>query len=218
MIAAVSIIGIVLSSSFVAYGFTRFGYLRAASVFFSVLMATMFIPGQVLQIPIYEIYYRIGWLDTFWPFLIPPFLGGGIVNVFLVKQFMRGIPSSLFEAGELDGASELRMFAVIALPLQIPVMLTIAIFTFIGSWNDFFGPLIYLSSSKNYTLALLIYTFMCDPAKYTGGGFARTPWNLVSALSMISMVPIFVIYAFAQKYFMEGIALTGVKGEQDEQN
>ncbi len=211
LITVCSLIGTVFTSALCAYGFTRFR-VRENPVVFSVLFAGTMIPSQVLQIPMYEVYYTLNWIDTFWPFIVPSFFGGGILNIFLMREFMRGITPSMFEAAEIDGAGELRMFLQLALPLSVPVLVTVGIFTFQGSWNDFYGPLLYISSPENYTLALAVYQFSTNFNSYTGSMSTMTPWNLIAAVNILSMLPIILLYSFGQRYFIEGISLGSVKG------
>ena len=211
LITVVSVLGCCLTSAFVAYGFSRFR-VRGSGLIFAVLLSGMLIPGQVLTIPMFELYDKIGWTNSFLPFLIPPLFGGGIVNIFLQRQFMRGINRSVFEAAEIDGASELRIFLNITLPMSIPVMITIAIFTFLNSWNDLFGPLIYLEDPRLWTLAKGNYMiYQAEMGKMGSMGTDVLPWNILSAASLVTVVPIIVLYAVAQRYFMEGIQITGSK-------
>lgn len=211
LITVCSLVGTVFTSALCAYGFTRFR-VRENSVVFSILLAGTLIPSQVLQIPMYEVYYQLGWIDTFYPFIVPAFFGGGILNIFLMREFMRGISPSMFEAAEIDGAGEMRMFLQLALPLSLPVLVTVAIFSFQGTWNDFYGPLLYINSPEKYTLALAVYQFSTNFNSYTGSMSTMTPWNLIAAVNILSMLPIIILYSFGQKYFIEGISLGGVKG------
>ena len=205
------VIGVTFTSIFCGYGFTRFR-VRLNNILFALFFGCAMIPGQVLQIPIYELYYNLGFIDTYYPFIIPAFTGGGIFNIFLVKQFMRNFPKGMFESAQIDGAGEFRIFLSFAIPLSVPVMIVIGIFTFLNGWNDFAGPLIYLNTTEKYTLALAIYQFTADFNRYTGSTSVNMPWNLVAAMSVISMLPILLLYSFGQKYFMEGISLGSEKG------
>lgn len=200
-----SIIGTLLSSSLVAYAFVNFK-VRETPIIFSVMLSSIMIPAQVVQIPMYELYRSFEWINTFIPFWIPPFLGGGIANVFLIMQFMRSVPAALSEAAEIDGASSFRVFWQIIIPLCKPILFTVGIFTFIGCWNDFFSPLLYLTNEENFTLALGLYHV------YNSNINGSKPWNLVSAANIVTMIPIILIYFFMQRYFVEGITLGSVKG------
>lgn len=207
-IALIGSIGTVLSSSLVAFAFARFD-VKEKNVIFSVLMLSAMIPGQVLTISMYELYNSyLGWMNTYFPFWIPPFLGGGIMNVFLIRQFFMGIPKALYEAAEIDGANFFSQYALMAVPLSVPVLLTVFIFTFTGSWNDFMTPLLYLVGMEDnkLPLALLMYR-MYDRLKV--GDSKR--WNVISAGNVLMMLPIILLFAFTQKYFIEGVSVSGVK-------
>ena len=211
LITTVSILGCCLTSAFVAYGFTRFK-VKGNKLIFGIFISGMMIPGQILMIPMYELYDRLRWVDTFLPFLLPPLFGGGIVNIFLMRQFMKGISPSIMEAAKIDGANELRIFADITLRMVIPVCITIAIFTFIGSWNDLFGPLIYLDNPKLWTLAKGNYMIYMDEVGKQGATGAQVlPWNILSAANLLTALPIIALYFIAQRYFMQGIQISGLK-------
>lgn len=176
-------------------------------------MSGMIIPGQVLNIPMFEMYKNLGWINTFYPFIVPVWFGGGIFNIFLQRQFMRGIPSSLMEAAEVDGCSEFGIFVRIALPLAKPVIITIAVFTFLNCWNDLYGPLLYLEDQSVWTLAkgnYMIYQAELGNQGISGG--TVLPWNIISAANVITIIPIVILYFFAQRVFVEGITTTGIKG------
>lgn len=211
IITLFTVIGSVFTSAFVAYGFVRFK-VRGAKLLFGLFISGMLIPGQILIIPMFELYNRMGWINSFLPFIIPPLFGGGIFNIFLQRQFMRGISREVFESAEIDGASELSIFIKIALPMNKPVLITIAIFTFLNSWNDLFGPLIYLDDPELWTLAkgtYMIYQNAIGELGATGGTIL--PWNILSAANVLVSIPIIILYFFAQKHFMEGVKLTGSK-------
>jgi len=206
IISVVSTVGTVLSASLVAYAFARFD-VKEKEFIFSILMASTMIPGQVLQISMFALYNDIGWMNTLLPFLIPPFLGGGIMNVFLMRQFMRSIPKALFEAAEIDGASEFRMYVTIAMRISVPILITVGIFTFTGAWNDFMGPLVYLNGAEGKKpLALVMYQ-MYNTAKI--GDMKQ--WNLISASSVITVLPLIAVFFACQKYFIEGVSVSGIK-------
>ncbi|MDR1093433.1 MAG: carbohydrate ABC transporter permease [Clostridiales bacterium] len=205
VVVVCSVGGVALSSSLVAYGFSRFQN-RYKEIVFSVMLATIMIPGQVLMIPTFEMFQSFGWVDTLLPFIVPPLFGGGVTNVFLIRQFMRGLPKSLFESAEIEGASEFRIYAQITLPLSKAVLFTVAIFTFLGAWSDFMGPLIYLSSPSRFTLAYGMYVYFSTA--FIG---ATQPWHLICAVNLVIIVPVVALYFFAQRYFVQGIQLTGIK-------
>lgn len=210
-ITFVSVIASCITSAFVAYGFVRFN-VKGSKLYFGLFISGMLIPGQVLTIPMYELYDRMQWTNSFLPFIIPPLFGGGIFNIFLQRQFMRNIPSSLFEAAEIDGSNEIQIFLKIVLYLVRPVMITIAIFTFMNSWNDLFGPLIYLDDPKLWTLAKGNYMiYQAEIGRLGSSGGSVLPWNIISAANVIVIIPIIVLYFMAQRFFMEGIQTTGLK-------
>ncbi|MCJ8011609.1 carbohydrate ABC transporter permease [Paenibacillus sp. KQZ6P-2] len=191
-------IGTVFSSALCAYGFARFSF-KGKRFLFLVLLATMMLPGQVTMIPMFIIFKEAGWIDTFLPLIIPSFFGGGAFNIFLIRQFMRGIPKDLDEAAFMDGASRWSIFTRIMLPLSKPPLIAVSIFTFMGVWNDFQGPLIYLNSTTKYTLALGLSMFK---------GMYNVEWNMLMAATVLIMLPAIIVFFFLQKYFIEGISLS----------
>lgn len=205
-IVVIATLGTVFSCAFVGFGFIRYD-VKVKTLIFAILFGSAMIPGQVLQIPIYETFHRLGWIDTYFPFIIPPIFGGGIFNVFLVMQFFRGIPLSTYESAEIDGANDFKIFLKFVLPLSVPVLLAISIFTILANWNDFFGPLIYLNSQSKYTLALAVYEIIYYNNMNSTGG--STKWNFVAAANIITMIPILIVYAFGAKLFVTGIDFSG---------
>ena len=205
-ITITSTIGITLTSALVAYAFSRFDF-KYKGIIFAVMLSTIMIPGQILQIPLYEMYRGMGWINTYKPMIIPAFLGGGITNVFLIRQFFNSLPKSIFESAQIDGAGEFRIFATIAVALSKAIIFTVAIFSFTASWNDFYSPLLYINDDKKYTLAYGLYIFF---DKFKVGSYKA--WNIICAANLVVIVPIIVLYFFAQRYFVEGITLGGVKG------
>ena len=205
-ITITSTIGITLTSALVAYAFARFDF-KYKGIIFAVMLSTIMIPGQILQIPLYEMYRGMGWINTYKPMIIPAFLGGGITNVFLIRQFFNSLPKSIFESAQIDGAGEFRIFATIAVPLSKAIIFTVAIFSFTASWNDFYSPLLYINDDKKYTLAYGLYIFF---DKFKVGSYKA--WNIICAANLVVIVPIIVLYFFAQRYFVEGVTLGGVKG------
>jgi ABC-type glycerol-3-phosphate transport system permease component len=201
-ITVMAIIGTVISSSFVAYAFAKLKWRARDKLFFLVLFTAMF-PLQVTMIPVFILYKNLGWLDSFKPLIIPYFFGGGAFNIFLMRQFFLTIPESLSEAARIDGCSEFGIYWTIILPLVKPVMITVALFTFLLTWNDFMGPLIFLSTKEKGTLALGLAMFV---------GQHGTEWNLLMAASVLILIPIVIIFIFCQRYFIEGITMTGMKG------
>lgn len=205
-LVVVGVVGTVFSSSLAAYGFMRFD-VKHKKYIFNAMLAMIMVPGTVLQIPIYELYIKLHWIDTYYPFTIPSFLGGGFINIFLLRQFMLGIPREYFEAQEIDGANEVRMYATLAIPLSAPVVISICIFTLTGIWNDFFQPLMYLTDEDMYTLGYGLYIFF-DRFKIEN----TRAWNIISAASLFISFPIILLYFFTQKYFVQGLNVGGLKG------
>jgi multiple sugar transport system permease protein len=201
-IAIPSVIGAVLANSLVAYGFSRIRWPGRDAVF-ALVLATMILPGFVTFIPLYVIFHRLGWVNTYAPLVIPVYFASPFF-VFLLRQFFMGLPIELSDAAKVDGASELAIFWQIILPLAKPALAVVALFQFIHSWNDYFGPLIYLNDKALYTVSLGIANMR------TTYGFMNFAW--IMAATVMSVVPIIVLFFFAQRTFIEGIALTGLKG------
>jgi len=194
-------VGTVLSSSFVAYGFSRFRF-KGRNFLFGVMLATMMLPHQVTMIPVFMIWRELRAIDTYWPLTLPSFLGSAFF-IFMLRQFFLGIPRELDEAAMLDGAGYFRIWWSVLLPLAKPALATVAIFSFFGNWDSFEGPLIYLNTPEKYTVAVGLRMFQDT----FGGNF-----ELVMAASLVHILPTIVIFFFAQRFFMQGIALTGLKG------
>ncbi len=199
--AVPAVVGTVASCSLVAYGFARIRW-PGRDIVFIVLLATMMLPGQVTFIPLYVIFAKLGWVGTFLPLLVPTFLGNPFF-IFLLRQFFLGIPSELSEAARIDGASEFRILTRIIVPLSWPALITVGLFTFIDKWTDFFGPLIYLQNPDLQPLSLAVQTFQSAH---------KTDWPLSMAASVAITLPLIVLYFFAQRKFIEGIQITGLKG------
>jgi multiple sugar transport system permease protein len=165
----------------------------------------MLLPGQVTLIPRYIIFNKLSMIDTYWPLIIPSWLGGGAFEIFLFRQFFLTLPTELDDAARIDGCGTLRIYWNIVMPLSRPVIATIAIFNFIWTWSDFFTPLIYLNSMQKFTIALGLSTLQRS-AEWS------TRWELVMAGAVLSIIPMLVIFFLGQSYFVEGISLTGTKG------
>jgi len=200
-ISAVSLFGEVLSSAIVAYGFARLRF-KARNIMFFILLSTMIIPTHLLIVPRFVMFKVFGWLNTFRPLTIPSFFGSAF-SIFLLRQYYMTIPLDLDDAAKIDGAGQFQIFWRIVLPLSRPALGAVAIFQFMSSWRDFTGPLIYLSSEKNYTLPLGLYTYQAD---------YFPEWNLFMAASVIAMILPIVVFFIAQKYFIGGLALVGTGG------
>lgn len=199
--AILSTIGIVLSCSLVAYAFARLRW-WGRNFWFIVTLATLMIPYPVTMIPLYLLFSWIGWVNSFKPLIVPNFMGTAFF-IFMLRQFFLTIPLDLSDAAKIDGASELRTYWDIVLPLAKPALATVALFTFLYCWNDFLGPLIFLTDGKKYTLAVGLAAFR---------GQYRTQWDLMMAASTVVTAPIVIVFFFAQRQFIEGITLTGMKG------
>ena len=195
------LIGHVFASAFVAYGFAR---LKAPgkNMLFLLLLLTMMLPGQVTMIPMYVMFSKIGWVNTHLPLIVPAFAGSAFY-IFLMRQFFTGISMSLDEAAKMDGAGHFTIFWKIIMPMSKAVMITVALFSFVGSWNDFMGPLIYLNSPEKFTMGIGLNMFK--------GQFTQN-WNYTMAFNVMMILPILLIFFFAQKKFIQGIVITGVKG------
>jgi ABC-type glycerol-3-phosphate transport system permease component len=198
-------IAVVGSASLCAYGFARIDF-PGRGFWFAIVLSTMMLPGVVLLIPTFVIFSRIGWVNTYLPLTVPAFFGGGAFNIFLLRQFFRSLPPELADAARIDGCSEFGIYWRIMLPLAKPALATVAVFTFIAAWNDYMGPLLYLSKDPNkYTVALGL-------AMFRTAFLGRTRWDLLMAASTIMIVPIVVVFFLAQRYFIQGIVTTGLKG------
>ena len=203
-IAFFNVMGTTLSSSLAAFAFARMRF-RGRGIVFSMLLATMMLPYAVTVIPTFVVMRHLGWVDTHLPLIVPAYFGSAW-NVFLMRQSFMGIPQDLVDAAHIDGASFVRIYWWIFVPLGMPILTTIALLSFIGAWNDLFGPLIYLSNQYKMTVALGL-AYLRGRA---GTGMART--GIIMAGSMLGVAPSLLIYTFGQKYFIQGLARTGLKG------
>ncbi|NPV09200.1 MAG: carbohydrate ABC transporter permease [Anaerolineae bacterium] len=197
-----AVLGTVASASIVAFGFARLRF-RMRDVLFLVLLSTMMIPGQVTLIPQYILFRTLRWLNSFLPLIVPSYFGGGAFNVFLLRQFYMTLPLELDDAARIDGCSTFQIYRRIILPQSKPALGVVAIFGFMGHWNEFFAPLIYLNSTEKYTLALGLNFFRS--VEYSA-------WHLLMAASLMTALPCIVVYFLAQRYFIQGIVFTGIKG------
>jgi multiple sugar transport system permease protein len=199
-LCVMNVFGAVLSSAIVAYGFARLQF-RGREVLFMLMISTMALPGQVTMIPVFKLFQTLGWYGTFLPLIVPAFFGNAFF-IFLLRQFFRTIPEELGEAARIDGASEWGIFWRIMLPLAKPALATVALFQFLGTWNDFFGPLLYINNPNKYTLAYGLQQFMTS---YGG------KWAQLMAGACIFTIPIIILFFFAQRTFIQGISTTGSK-------
>ncbi|AQX80185.1 carbohydrate ABC transporter permease [Plantibacter sp. MCCC 1A11337] len=202
LIAVGAIVGNLFSCSVTAYALARLNF-RANKLYFGLTLMTMMLPFHVLIIPQYILFAELGWINTYAPLLIPKFLATDAVFIFLMVQFIRTIPRELDHAAMLDGAGPFRIFWSVILPLMQPALITTTIFTFIWTWNDYFGPLLYLTKTKLYTVPVALKSLV-DTETQSGIG-------IMFAMSLISLVPILLFFLFAQKYIIKGIATTGIK-------
>ncbi|OBZ17315.1 MULTISPECIES: carbohydrate ABC transporter permease [Bacillales] len=197
-----NVIGGVATAAIVAYGFGRLSF-KLRGFWFSILLLTMMLPGQVTVVPQYILFNKLGFVDSYVPLVLPHFFGGGAFFIFLLVQFIRGIPKDLDEAATIDGASVYGIFWRVILPLLKPALVTVAIFTFIWSWDDFFAQVLYLSSVDKFTVGLALRMFIDQ---------FDIQWGQLLAMSLLSIFPSVIIFFLAQKHFVEGIATTGLKG------
>lgn len=201
VITVVSTTGVLFSSAVVAYGFSRLEF-AGKNRLFLVLLATMMLPGIVTMIPTYVMFAKIYWVDTFLPLTVPAWLGGGAFNIFLLRQFFLSIPRDLDEAAILDGASHWTIFSKVIMPLSGPALATVGLFSFIGAWKDFMGPLIYLNDASKLTLEVGLRAY---------AGYQAERWHLVMAGSVLVMIPIIILFFVGQRWFVKGIVMTGLK-------
>jgi len=200
-------IGAVISCTLVAYGFARPRW-PGRDMLFAICLATMMVPGQVTMVPLFITFKRLGWLNTFLPLVVPSFFGDAYF-IFLLRQFFRTIPGELFDAARIDGAGELTILTRIVVPLARPALTVVALFRFMGAWNDYFGPLIYVNRKSEWTVALAIENMR---GRLYEVGTKPLHYPYLMAVSAITALPILIAFFFAQRTFIEGITLTGIKG------
>ncbi len=194
------VIGSTASSAFVAYGFARVQW-PGREVLFVVVLATLILPVQVTLIPQFLLFRGLGWVNTYLPLIVPTFFGNAFF-IFLFRQFYLGLPSELSDAARIDGCNDLRIFAQIILPLSRPVLATAAIFSFIGAWSDFLGPLIYLNDANKYTLSIGVQQVIGQAPN----------WTQLMAIGVLMTLPILILFFFVQRTFIAGISFSGIKG------
>ena len=202
LLCILTVSGTVTSCALVAYSFARLRWPGRDQLFFATL-ATMMIPFPVLMVPIYSMYRNLGWIGSFKPLWVGAWFGSAFF-IFMLRQFFRTLPFELSEAARIDGCSEFGIFVKVILPLCKPALSVVALLTFIGTWNDFLGPLIYLLDQKTFTLGLGLQFYQSQ-----NGG---TEWNLLMAASTMVIAPVLILFFFTQKQFIQGIAVTGLKG------
>ncbi|NIA14004.1 MAG: ABC transporter permease subunit [Nitrospiraceae bacterium] len=201
-ITALALFGRVMSGCIVGYSFARMRW-PFRDFLFVVLLCTIMLPPQITLIPVFILFNKIGWVNTWLPLIVPAYFGGGVFNVFLMRQFFKTIPTALEDAARIDGCSSTRIFFTIMIPLAKPAIATICVLGFIGCWNDFQGPLIYLSDYLKYPIAMGIYMFKSAEFMFV---------NYVMAASIVAVLPVVIIFFSAQQYFVKGIVLSGIKG------
>jgi multiple sugar transport system permease protein len=204
IITGIAMAGQVITASLCAYSFGRLRW-PGRDMIFGLLLATMMLPSVVTMIPVFIIFKTLGWLNTFAPLTIPAWFGGGAFYIFMLRQFFLTIPFELEEAARIDGAGTWRIWATIILPLARPALTVVAIFSFLSHWNDFLGPLIYLNSQSMHTLALGLNALQ-------GLEWGRDTTHLIMAFSVLVISPVIIIFFLAQRVFVQGIVLTGIKG------
>lgn len=202
IVALLSVIGTLISSSLVAYGLSRIQW-KGRSLLFNVTLATLMVPFPVLMVPLYGVFRSLGWIGTLLPLWVPAFFGGAF-NIFLLRQFFMTIPAELSDAARIDGCSEFGIFWRIILPLSRPALAVVALFTFLGAWNDFLGPLIFLTEPDTFTMPLGLQQYRSQ--------FGGSEWHLLMAASALLVMPVIALFFFAQKTFIQGISTTGMGG------
>jgi multiple sugar transport system permease protein len=203
LLVALNIAGTLISCSMAAYAFGRLQF-ALKKMWFAVMLLTMMLPFHVVVIPQYIMFNWLGWINTYLPLTVPKFFGVEAFFIFLIVQFIRSLPQELDQAAKIDGCGPAKMYVHLILPLTLPALATAAIFTFIWTWNDFFSQLLYLSDIKRYTVALALRMFTDSSGD--------SAWGALFAMSILSLVPVFAMFIFFQKYLIEGIAAGGVKG------
>ena len=203
IISVTSVIGNVLTCSLAAYAFARLKF-PGRDFWFALMLGTMMLPYHVTLIPQYVLFLNLDWVNTFLPLVVPKFLAADAFFIFLLTQFFRTIPRELDEAAMIDGCGPFRIYCKVILPLSLPALATAAIFTFIWTWDDFFGPLVYLNDMANYTVQLGLRSFVDSTGK--------SDWGALFAMSVLTLLPVFAFFLFFQRLLIEGIATTGLRG------
>jgi len=203
-VTTLAVLGTLVSVAAVAYAFSRIQWPGRNIVFF-LMLSTLMLPYQTTLVPQYVMFNKIGWVGTYNPIIIPGFFAGGALYIFLLRQFMLGLPKELDEAALIDGASHFQIWWHIILPLCKPALATIAVFLFVGNWNSLQAPLIYLQRTNMYTLPVVIANLINPQVRVQ-------PWPLIMAASALTMIPLVIVFFFTQRYILESVALTGTKG------
>lgn len=201
LIACTATLGNITVSSLVAFGFAKTSF-RGKNGLFLFVISTMMIPYQVVLIPLFIIFKQVGWINTYYPLIIPS-LFGTASNVFLMRQYIRGIPDAYSESAFIDGCGYLRIWLQIILPMSVPMLVSLGVLTFMGHWNNYLGPMLYISSREKMTVPLVLRMFQSN---YT------TQWHLLMAAACIALLPVILLYLVSQRYIISGIMLGGIKG------
>lgn len=202
IITSLTVLGTVVSASLVSYAFSKLRW-PGRNLVYTVMLTTMILPSFILMIPTYKMYSAMSFVDTWIPLILPAFLGGGAGNIILIQQFFMSIPKEMSEAAQIDGAGHFTIWLRIMIPLCAPVLATVAIFSFLFSWNDYLQPLIYVNSPSKQTIAQGLRAFQSQ---------TTTRWGLLMAGSLIAMVPNLLLFVFCQRFFLEGVKVGSVKG------
>ncbi|MDR5712874.1 carbohydrate ABC transporter permease [Nesterenkonia flava] len=197
-----AIIGNLISCSLAAYAFARLEF-RGRNLAFAAMLGTLLLPFHVVLVPQFILFRELGWLDTFLPLVVPKFLATEAFFIFLMVQFIRSLPNELYEAARIDGAGHIRQFVQVTLPLMVPALATTTIFTFIWTWADFFGPLIYLRSPENFVVPQALNMFI--------DGQSTSNYGAMFAMSVVSLLPMFIAFLIGQKFLVKGFAKSGIK-------
>ena len=204
IILGINLIAVPMSAALCAFGFSRLEF-KGRNLMFSIVLATMMLPSIVVQIPLYVTFSKLQWINTFLPLTVPAFFGGGSVNIFLMRQFFKGIPKEIDNAAMIDGANKFDIFSRIILPLSVPVITLVAVSTFSGVWNDFMGPLLYLKDQNTYTLAMGMYVEF-------KGTLVKNAWpNYEMAMGTLMIIPPALIFFLFQRNIISGVATSGLK-------
>lgn len=203
LICIVSVVANLVTCSMAAYAFARLTFPLKA-LWFGCMLMTIMLPGHVTLIPQYTIFHYLGWIDTILPLVVPKILATDAFFIFLMVQFFRGIPRDLDESATIDGCGPVQIYFRMILPLSVPALITTAIFTFMWSWDDFFSQMLYLNTVKNFTVPLGLRLFLDSQG--------ASSWGSVFAMSILAMIPVITVFFFFQKYIVDGIATTGIKG------
>jgi multiple sugar transport system permease protein len=203
LISLCCVVGNVFSCSLAAYAFARLRF-RGRNFWFALMLGTLMLPYHATLIPQYILFLNLGWIDTFLPLIVPKFLAVDAFFIFLLVQFFRSIPRELDEAAMIDGCGPWRIYWMVIVPLSLPALATAAIFTFIWTWDDFFGPLVYLNDMNSYTVQLGLRSFVDSTGK--------SDWGALFAMSTLTLLPVFAFFLLFQRQLIDGIATTGLKG------